>query len=152
MPPGPHQMPPRPYAAAPEEIARIRSAARARVRDYAQRYKERTMSEEAAQNQPAAPGELGIVPPHFPPQAAEFAKAVGDLAKQYGIRQVALDIRVDTGYGTPYWDEVPRRDVVERIKILVSHKDGRGRPRTQITLMADINVRVPIVNEPNSSN
>lgn len=104
---------------------------------------------EAAQSRPV---ELGIVPPHLPPQAVEFAKAVGDLAKQYGIRQVDLDIRVDTGYGTPYWDETPRRDITEHLKVHVSHEDGRGRPRTQIHIMADIQVRVPVVNEPNSSN
>ena len=91
--------------------------------------------------------------PEIPEEAIEFAKAVGSLADQHGLRDVDMTIRIDTGYGTKYWIAAePRRRVQETMRVLVSLKDGRGRPRTQVSIRADVSVSLEIVHEPDSSN
>lgn len=90
--------------------------------------------------------------PRIPSEAVEFSKAVAALAEQYGLCKVSMDIEVDTGCGSKYYDrEFPGETVVERMKVNVSRKDGRGRPRLQIYVQAEMHVSVPVVWEPNST-
>ena len=90
--------------------------------------------------------------PKIPAEAVEFAKAVGALAEQYGLSKVDMSIEIDTGYGSKYYDrDFPSETIVERMKVSVSKKDGRGRPRTQIYVQAEMHVSVPVVWEPNST-
>ena len=94
---------------------------------------------------------IAPVVPRIPSEAVEFSKSVAALAERYGISDVAMTIEVDTGYGSRYQDrDFPGEKIVERMKVNVSRKDGRGRPRTQIYVQAEMHVSVPVVWEPNS--
>ena len=92
--------------------------------------------------------------PSIPEDAVEFAKAVGQLAEQYNLSRVSMKIEVDTGYGSKYRNRggIKGETVVETMGITVSRKDGRGRPRTQIVINAEMSVSLPIVWEQDTSN
>jgi hypothetical protein len=87
--------------------------------------------------------------PNLPPEAIEFAKAVGKLCDEYNIRDLTMEVRVDrfAKNSNEY-----RSDIVSDVKVVVSKQDGRGRPRTRINVQASMTVTVPIVSEPDSSN
>ena len=90
--------------------------------------------------------------PRIPAEAVEFSKAVAALAEQHGLSKIDMEIEVDTGYGSKYYDrDFTRETIVERMKVNVSRKDGRGRPRLQVYVQAEMHVSVPIVWEPNST-
>lgn len=84
--------------------------------------------------------------PVIPKPAQEFAAELGKLTLKYGLRYAEVKIQGDTGH-------LGRRTehIREEIKITVSNLDGRGRPRQQVTVTANIEVSLPIVHEPNSS-
>ena len=95
--------------------------------------------------------ELAPVVPTIPEEAVEFARAVGKLAEQYGLASVAMNIAVDTGYYSKYGDRLRAGEsIAEKLKVSVSRKDGRGRPRTKIFVEAEISVCIPVVDEPDS--
>ncbi len=87
--------------------------------------------------------------PELPAEMSGFALEMAELAKTYGIRNATMDVGVDTGPGTRFWGD--SRRVQERVKISVSLKDGRGRPRTQIKVSAAIDICTSIVYEPDST-
>ncbi len=79
--------------------------------------------------------------PEIPPEAVEFAKAMAILVEKHGIHTATMDVRIDT------YD----RGVQQDVKVYVSLKDNRGRPRTKVQITAQVNVRVDVVNEPDST-
>ncbi len=85
--------------------------------------------------------------PDLPPEAIEFAEAVGRLCDQFNIRKLEMKVEADRFSKTGQY----RDDIVSDLTIHVSKTDGRGRPRTQIYAMANIHVSVPIVWEPSST-
>lgn len=96
-------------------------------------------------------GNLSVEVPAIPVEALDFAKAVADLAQQNGIRECKMDIRVDTGYRTRYWDDRELEESIhERVTISVSTVDSRGRPRLKIWAEVKTEARVPIVLEPDT--
>lgn len=86
-----------------------------------------------------------------PNEAIEFSKALSALAEQYGIREVSATIRIDTGVGSKYWNRTERENIIQNMTVHVSKKDGRGRPRTQVSVTALTEVTVRAIYEPNSS-
>ncbi len=114
---------------------------------------EKPCTDAAVEGLPSNSGDSSIAPdvPRIPAEAVAFSKAVGELAARHGIEKVSMEIEVDTGYGTKYRD-FPIGTIVEKMRVNVSLKDGRGRPRTQIYVQADIHVSEKVVWEPNSCN
>lgn len=85
----------------------------------------------------------------IPNEAIEFAKQVAVLAGQYDIRDTTITMRMHVGRGSKLQE---RHDLFSMIITAhVSRIDGRGRPRLQVTVSADVTARVNIVMEPNSS-
>lgn len=88
--------------------------------------------------------------PEMPPEAIEFAKEIGELADKYGLREVEMNIRIDTGFASKYRDR--KETITEKLSVWVSKKDGRGRPRTKISVSSDITLRANVIWEPDTSN
>lgn len=88
------------------------------------------------------------VVPEIPQGAIDFAKAVCALAEQYHIRSATLEMRMDTGWYSPYKDQ----HIQQEMTFHISRTDGRGRPRTQLSISCDMKVRATIVREPDSCN
>jgi hypothetical protein len=86
--------------------------------------------------------------PNLPPEAIEFAEAVGKLCEKYNIQKVAMEVEVDRFTREHEY----REDIVSDMTINVSTLDRRGRPRKQIYIQAKLYVSVPIVWEPDSTN
>ena len=84
--------------------------------------------------------------PNLPPEAIEFAEAVGQLCEKYSIRNLAMEVEVDRFTR----DHQYREDIVSDMSITVSTMDGRGRPRKRINVRAKLHVSVPIIWEPDS--
>ena len=96
---------------------------------------------------------LAVHVPEIPAEAIGFAEAMAALAKEHGIRECEMSIRVDTGYRTRFWnDHELREKTQERMTVHLSRVDGRGRPRTKLSIEVESKVQVPIVWEPDSSN
>lgn len=107
---------------------------------------------ESQEKADAAPSALrcSIAPhvPNLPPEAIEFAEAVGQLCEKYNIQKVAMEVEVDRFTREHEY----REDIVSDMTINVSTLDRRGRPRKQIYVQAKLYVSVPIVWEPDSTN
>ncbi len=84
--------------------------------------------------------------PNLPPEAIEFAEAVGQLCEKYSIRNLAMEVEVDRFTR----DHQYREDIVSDMSVTVSTMDGRGRPRKRINVRAKLHVSVPIIWEPDS--
>lgn len=95
--------------------------------------------------------EMEVFIPEMPETAIEFSKAVGKLAEQHCLRSVEMEIRIDTGHGTKYQHRRFDESLAETLTVSISRVDGRGRPRTQISVQADIKMRKQIVHEPDST-
>lgn len=94
---------------------------------------------------------ISLPVPPIPETAIEFAKALGDLADKYCLQTIDASIRINTGADSIYEQRRDKGELIrEEIKVFVSKRDGRGRPRTKITLSANMLVETAIVNEPDS--
>ena len=85
--------------------------------------------------------------PEIPEDAIEFAKAVGELAAKYSIRDATITMRVDTGSGSRYRD----KNVQQVMTAVISRVDGRGRQRTKIRISCEMSLHADVVNEPDST-
>lgn len=94
---------------------------------------------------------LAPVVPKIPGEAIEFARRVGALCEEFGLRQAEMSFRIDTGYGSKYGNRIrDGESIAERMTLVISRRDGRGRPRTQISVKADIEISVSVVHQPDS--
>lgn len=101
----------------------------------------------------STPCSLAVEVPEIPAEALGFAKAVAELAEQHGIRECQMDIRIDTGIRSRFWNDYElKENIQERMSVSLSRVDGRGRPRTKLSIEVENKVRVPIVWEPDTSN
>ncbi len=98
----------------------------------------------------SCPSRCSIAPhvPNLPPEAIEFAEAVGQLCEKYSIAKVDMKVEVDRFTREHEY----REDIVSDMTINVSTIDRRGRPRKKIYVQAQLYVSVPIVWEPDSTN
>lgn len=96
----------------------------------------------------SCPSRCSIAPhvPNLPPEAIEFAEAVGQLCEKYSIRNLEMEVEVDRFTR----DHKYREDIVSDMSVTVSTMDGRGRPRKRINVRAKLHVSVPIIWEPDS--
>jgi len=62
---------------------------------------------------------LAVHVPEIPAEAIGFAEAMAALAKEHGIRECEMSIRVDTGYRTRFWNDHELREKTQERK-----KDG----------------------------
>ena len=86
--------------------------------------------------------------PEIPANAIEFARRVAELTEEYNIRDATIEMRIDKCA-----DALPAgHRAAEKMRISISRRDGRGRPRMQVDVAADITVSVPMIWEQDSSN
>jgi len=94
---------------------------------------------------------LPVRVPAIPAEAIGFAEAVAALAEKHGIRECEMKVWVDTGIRTRFWrDRELRERTQERMTVILSRVDSRGRPRTKLSIEVENKVQVPIVWEPDS--
>lgn len=95
-----------------------------------------------------------IIPqvPEIPQEAIDFATELGALAAKYDLNNVETTIRVNIGFGSKYRDTRPHQNIQQNLTVSVSRVDGRGRPRTQIAIRAQMDVTLHVVREPDSTN
>lgn len=84
--------------------------------------------------------------PKIPQEAIDFAKAVGELAVKYEIRDATIELRMDTLHGS----RLKGSKIQETMKFHISKRDGRGRPRLKLSVSADMHISADVINEPDS--
>ena len=89
----------------------------------------------------------GIIPtvPEIPQEAIDFATELGALAAKHNLREVEATVRVNIR-------NRPSQHIQQYLTVSVSRVDGRGRPRTQIAIRAQMDVTLHVVREPDSTN
>jgi len=99
-----------------------------------------------AEESPTEQSKFAPEVPQIPQVAREFAAELGKLTVKYRIRDAKVEVRLPRDYR-----ERPNEQIEETMTITVSNEDGRGRPRQQVRVTADVRVSLPIVYEPDST-
>lgn len=99
-----------------------------------------------AENTPTEQSRFAPEAPQIPTEAQEFAVELSKLTSKYRIREAKVEVRLPRDYRVR-----PNEQIDETMTITVSNVDGRGRPRRQVRVTADIHVSLPVVYEPDST-
>tara|TARA_Y100000310_G_C20648752_1_gene798196 strand:- start:1180 stop:1503 length:324 start_codon:yes stop_codon:yes gene_type:complete len=94
---------------------------------------------------------LTVNTPNISAEVVDFAKKVAQLAVDAGLREINMDVRLDTGLGTKYWeDHELKQNTHTKMTIRMTTKDERCRPYYQLYIDVNSNSSVDVDWEPNN--